>query len=165
MELHFGSCKAFAHPPYGSAREYRGEKGHDYAAKLTLAKLAAGAGDCGFCSILHQGIQLQRKFWILKWAKIQWINSRTDHNFVEAEEQQPWIENYWDYIQGGKSINEEEMFLYIKFLKGHPYVHVHLIVAPPPLDQKSRGRTIVELEFYTAPGTFTYSFISIQASL
>ncbi|KAL8660125.1 MAG: hypothetical protein Q9202_006781 [Teloschistes flavicans] len=41
--LHLGSCKTFAHPPYGSSREYRGEKGRDYYVNLTLAELAGGA--------------------------------------------------------------------------------------------------------------------------
>lgn len=140
MELHFGSLVRLSRTDSTDSREYRGEKGHAYAVNLTLAKFAAGAEDCGFCSILRQGIQLQGKFWILKWAaNIQWINSRTDHNFVKVEEQQPWIENHWNYIQDEKSIDEEEMFLYIKFPKGHPYVHVHLHVAPPLFDPKSNS--------------------------
>ena len=157
-ELYFGSCQAFAHPPYGSDREYRGEKGQDYSADLTLARLAAGAEDCGFCSILYQGIQLKRRFWILKWARFQWIDSQNGCNVPEAEIQQPWIKDYWDHIQCGKSINEKEVFLNIKFPRGHPYVDVHMMVAPSHLHQSSRRRALIDLEFYTAPGTFTCLF-------
>ena len=143
------------HPPYGSDREYRGEKGSDYAAYITLAKLAAGAEDCGFCSILFQGIQLKREFWILQWAKFQWIDVQVDGYFGETEMQQPWIEKYWDHIQHGKAIDEEEVQLSIKFPKGHPYVHVHMMVPPSKIHDNSRRRPIEDLEFYNALGTFT----------
>ncbi|KAL8687117.1 MAG: hypothetical protein Q9218_006622, partial [Villophora microphyllina] len=151
--LHLGSCKTFAHPPYGSNREYRGEKGQDYNVRLTLAELATGTDDCGFCTILYQGIQDNRKFWILKWARIKWIDSHPHSNPAEAGEKQPWFEEYWSFIQGEQSVNEEEISLFLKFPKGHPYVDVHMNMAPFHFAPENALREpIADLEYYTTPG-------------
>ncbi|KAI4234973.1 MAG: hypothetical protein LQ352_008140 [Teloschistes flavicans] len=150
--LHLGSCNTFAHPPYGSSREYRGEKGRDYYVNLTLAELAGGASECGFCFTLYQGIQNNKTFWINKWSRIKWIDSHPNSNIRETEAMKPWFEEYWPYFQGEKSVSEEEIFLHVTFPKGHPYVDVHMNMAPFHFaDAEARRLPIAHLEYYTAP--------------
>jgi hypothetical protein len=66
----------------------------------------------------------------------------------------PWLEKYWDEIQGKKSINEDEVYVAIRFLKGRPYLGVDLLLEPRIVSEDTRFLSIVSLEFYTAPGKF-----------
>jgi hypothetical protein len=61
----------------------------NYAVDLTLAQLVTGANTCGFCSILYQGIQSQREFWILKWAMCRWMDTHTYEDLQATESNMP----------------------------------------------------------------------------
>ena len=66
----------------------------------------------------------------------------------------PWLEKYWDEIQGKKSINEDEVYVAIQFPKGRPYLGLDLLLEPRTVSEDTGFLSIVSLEFYTKPGKF-----------
>lgn len=154
-----GNC-IFIHPPHGSEVEYRAENGMNYSISLNLAELATSASGCIFCSILYRGVHSQREFWILRWAMSQWMSTHTLEDLQACDSEMPWIQTFADEVVHSKKIDEKEILLQISFPKGCPYVGVHLMVAAHPMATNTRRRPLLDIEFYTVPGSFEFSLCS-----
>lgn len=73
---------------------------------------------------------------------------------LQAAESMPWIRTFAKEVVYGKAIDESEVFLYISFPKGRPYVGVHMMVKPNPRTRNKRRRPLGDVELYTTPGRF-----------
>jgi hypothetical protein len=128
LDPHPDNCETFIHPPYASSQEYRGENDGHYQARVSLAEMAIGASKCGFCFILYNGVRYQREFWIEEWAKLQWMDSHSDYDPVEAAEGRPWIDEFRDEIGSGTKIDEDRVALDITFPKDQKRMTVTLVL-------------------------------------
>ena len=135
-------------------REYRSPHSLDYSTRIKLSTLSKGSEDCSFCSILYRGIYKNHPLWIVQWAYHRWNDIDAEDANAVTQIQMPWLGKYWDEIQGKKSINEDEVYVAIRFPKGRPYLGVDLLLEPRIVSEDTRFLSIVSLEFYTEPGKF-----------
>jgi hypothetical protein len=160
---HPGVCNTFIHPQYGSSQQYRGEKDQLYNPCVSLAKLALGNRNFGFCSILYQGIYLRKYIWNTRLARYKWITSHPERDLADAENDKPWKQHI------GDEIDEEEIGASIIFPIDTGNLTVHLVVLDlsvtgssgdehktdenirKSLSRDVLNRSLGQLEFYTSP--------------